>query len=479
MPTAGYWQEKQRCELSDAVPAQTEGSYAELPLEFESCAILRPRLSQRTTSAISTMSDSVIEVPVEAVSQQTAPLDAPQEVMAALYTAALGPVNLMYYLNLFSRYDSIKQSGLGWNWAAALCTLPWMAFRQLWGPALIYVAAIEGLALLGLGFGRNVLHWSAAIEWVFITALVITSILGPGLYGNAMVHSETRKKIHKALASTRTIPDAYDALLQQASGWKRLTTTVACACAATALAAIALIVWPPSDIGVALGHTASGSASAPLVLNATPTAAEELSAQRALAATNVTASNHDAGTALSNTTTAPAITSTPDNTVSEPTTPPATSPIPTTSNRTTPIADAVDAAPTANAPTTQPTNPSPAAGDSVVEKTTPKPPLAQNPKTSRAKVLAPETTNIGQAPGYYINVGLFAQPSNARVTQSRLLNEGLPAFRQSVGTGTAARTRVRVGPYVSRPQAEDAARKIKSMGLDSLIFQQFEPAKSP
>jgi cell division protein FtsN len=458
---------------------------------------------------MSIMPDSVIEASVNATEtnpQKLAPLDAPQEVMAALYTAALGPVNLMYYLNLFSRYDSIKQSSLGWNWSAAFCTLPWMAFRQLWGPALIYVAAAEGLALLGLGLGRNVLHWSSSIEWGFIAVLILASIIVPGLYGNAMVHSETRKKIHKALAATRTVPEAYDALLKQASGWKRLTITAVCACAAVALAAVALIVWPPGSKSAHTQGAEAKAASTPLMLDATPTVAQDLSNQTSVGADQAAPPAIKAPATVSSesgltSTNVAAVQSTPQippapkanqlspehkapeskTSVLKPTNqakedvafPASTSAAKTSAQAT---AAQIEADNTRQ-PTTQRTNPPTASSQNSERDSPTKPSSSSAQKPNGAKPQIDAASEIGQAPGYYINVGLFAQSANARVTQSRLLNEGLPAFRQPAGTESAPRTRVRVGPFESKTQAETAALKIKSMGLDSLIFQQTQSQK--
>ena len=73
--------------------------------------------------------------------------------------------------------------------------------------------------------------------------------------------------------------------------------------------------------------------------------------------------------------------------------------------------------------------------------------------------------------GFYINVGLFADESNARKAQSRLLNEGLPAFRQTLDSAKGTRTRVRVGPFASRSEAESAASSIRALALDAVIFQ--------
>ena len=66
--------------------------------------------------------------------------------LTALYRAALGPVTPSAYLPVFARFDEVGRTTTHWNWVASLCTLNWLVFRQLWGAALVYVAAAEGLA---------------------------------------------------------------------------------------------------------------------------------------------------------------------------------------------------------------------------------------------------------------------------------------------------------------------------------------------
>lgn len=69
-------------------------------------------------------------------------------------------------------------------------------------------------------------------------------------------------------------------------------------------------------------------------------------------------------------------------------------------------------------------------------------------------------------------MGLFAEEANARKAQAKLLNAGLPAFRQSLDTPKGQRIRVRVGPYPSAAQAQAAVRSIKALQLDAVVFQQ-------
>ena len=84
----------------------------------------------------------------------------------------------------------------------------------------------------------------------------------------------------------------------------------------------------------------------------------------------------------------------------------------------------------------------------------------------------PAPTALGSAPGYYLNVGLFAEEANARRAQAKLLNVGLPAFRQTFSTKNGERSRVRVGPFASEADAQKAATQIRSLQLDALMYRQ-------
>ena len=65
----------------------------------------------------------------------------------ALYRAAIGDISNGYYLPRFTRFEAADRPGLSWNWAAALNTLNWLMFRQLWQAALVYSGSIVALAL--------------------------------------------------------------------------------------------------------------------------------------------------------------------------------------------------------------------------------------------------------------------------------------------------------------------------------------------
>lgn len=93
---------------------------------------------------------------------------------------------------------------------------------------------------------------------------------------------------------------------------------------------------------------------------------------------------------------------------------------------------------------------------------------AKGAKKAKAIKTAPAG---GLEHAFYINVGLFAVPSNASNASQKLADAQLPVFTQDLQTKKGKLTRVRVGPFSSRDLAEAAATKIHAMQLDAIVFQ--------
>ena len=74
------------------------------------------------------------------------------------------------------------------------------------------------------------------------------------------------------------------------------------------------------------------------------------------------------------------------------------------------------------------------------------------------------------APGYYINVGLFAVATNGSNVYQKLKAADLPAFTENVETNGNKLTRVRVGAYATRAKADAAAKKIRRLKFDAIVF---------
>ncbi|QHE77838.1 SPOR domain-containing protein [Hydrogenophaga sp. PBL-H3] len=326
------------------------------------------------------------------------PQPASETTTTALYRAALGPVNVGRYLPVFARFDGAGRAGPGWNWAAALLTLNWLVFRQLWGAALMYVAAVEGLALLVLGLSRDWQVSPSLAEWGFLGAIFVLSCLIPGVYGNAWLHADTRRRMTRAVREARTVREACAALAQRSSTRKRL--------------------WVLAIINVALAAAALGSywGLSRWVSDPRP---------RPVPAVLV-----------------PEVAAPPAAPVAGPSAPPAE-----------PLIEAMPA------PLTQPTT------------------VAPVPPELSAVVPAPATAPVSvpvrpvPLEGLAINVGLFADAANADRVHARLIDAGLPAYIQVVDSPKGQRTRVRVGPFASRALADEAAGRIRALGLDAVVFR--------
>ena len=396
-----------------------------------------------------------------------ASLDSPSDsAMTALTRLALGPVNTDYYLAVFERFDSTGRTTTTWNWAACLATINWMLFRQLWSAALIYVAAAQGLALVMFGIGRSFLQWPPGVELGVLGAFAVLAFAVPGLYGNAILYADIRKRVARALAAARTLPEACVLLEQQASSRKRLRALVVGNGVLLAAAALAYLLRAPSgtqplalEPAVTVAQATAAAASAPQ-----PTANEApLHAEPAAAA--------PAETTPSAPTPDPTATARPE-TQAEPAEA-AASAEPSAPNA------AADAPPAPPAPSATVAAAAPPAGPARRMAPAAKPSAAKAPASATAPAAAPAPTTtspplaaVGTAAGYYINVGLFANEANARKAQARLLNEGLPAFRQELDSPKGRRTRVRVGPYDTRAAADDAASAIRAMALEAVVFKQ-------
>jgi cell division septation protein DedD len=81
------------------------------------------------------------------------------------------------------------------------------------------------------------------------------------------------------------------------------------------------------------------------------------------------------------------------------------------------------------------------------------------------------TPAAGLVRGFYINAGLFAVPTNGISAYRKLESAGLPVFSDAVSSKKGTLTRLRVGPYSTRAQADAAVKKIRALQLDANVFK--------
>lgn len=89
-----------------------------------------------------------------------------------------------------------------------------------------------------------------------------------------------------------------------------------------------------------------------------------------------------------------------------------------------------------------------------------------------AATLAATPTAAAAAGGdrFIVQVGAFSDEAKAREARQKLERAGITTYTQAVQTKDGMRTRVRVGPFQGREQAEKASAKIKALGLPAAIL---------
>ncbi len=135
-------------------------------------------------------------------------------------------------------------------------------------------------------------------------------------------------------------------------------------------------------------------------------------------------------------------------------------------------ASAVAAAPTpAPAKPAETPAPAPAPAPAKVSEPVarPKPAVAAAPAPT-PKPAAQATPAASGAGRFVVQIGAFAETSAVRDVRSKAEKAGLTTFTQTVDTADGKRTRVRVGPFASREDAEKAAAQAKAAGLGGSVL---------
>jgi DedD protein len=74
------------------------------------------------------------------------------------------------------------------------------------------------------------------------------------------------------------------------------------------------------------------------------------------------------------------------------------------------------------------------------------------------------------APRYAVQVGAFADAKKAQEVRATLEKAGFKTYAQVVTTADGKRTRVRVGPWENKAEADKTAEKIKKLSLPAAVL---------
>jgi DedD protein len=114
-----------------------------------------------------------------------------------------------------------------------------------------------------------------------------------------------------------------------------------------------------------------------------------------------------------------------------------------------------------------PAVPAPAA----VEPARVEPAPAPKATPAKAEPAPPAPPKTAEAPGrFVVQVGAFAEASAVREARAKVEKLGLVTYTQQVETASGPRTRVRLGPFATREEADQAAAKVKAAGLPGAVL---------
>jgi DedD protein len=71
---------------------------------------------------------------------------------------------------------------------------------------------------------------------------------------------------------------------------------------------------------------------------------------------------------------------------------------------------------------------------------------------------------------FVVQVGAFADAAAARETRSKVEKLGFKTYTQVVDTASGSRTRVRVGPFATRDEADKALAKAREAGINAVVL---------
>lgn len=128
-----------------------------------------------------------------------------------------------------------------------------------------------------------------------------------------------------------------------------------------------------------------------------------------------------------------------------------------------PLAAAVPASATAVAKPVPKPAPAAASSPQPAAKPAPAPAVASAP----AKPSAEPAASGGR---FVVQVGAYNDIERLKAARAKLEKLGYKSYTQDVDSSTGKRTRVRVGPYASKQEAESVAAKIKAAGMQAAIL---------
>lgn len=114
----------------------------------------------------------------------------------------------------------------------------------------------------------------------------------------------------------------------------------------------------------------------------------------------------------------------------------------------------------------------------VASVTAPAKPVASSTAASAERAAVPVTKPASESASqpaaevrFVVQVGAFADPASARDIRLKLEKLGLKTYAQTIDTDAGKRTRVRIGPFPSRAEADKAAARVREAGVTPAVLK--------
>ena len=96
---------------------------------------------------------------------------------------------------------------------------------------------------------------------------------------------------------------------------------------------------------------------------------------------------------------------------------------------------------------------------------------APKPESAKAETAKPAPESTAAASGrFVVQVGAYNDPERLRAARQKVEKLGYKTYTQEVDSPTGKRTRVRVGPFASRQEADAVATQVKASGMQANIL---------
>ncbi|MFC4924515.1 SPOR domain-containing protein [Delftia deserti] len=419
--------------------------------------------------------------------------------MPGLYASLIGEPSRDYYLRLFERFDALGKPLPTWNLAAGLFTLPWCGLRGLWQEGGLYALAAGGTGLVWGLLLRPALGLPPAIAHGIDATLILLAIAIPGLGANALYWHHVRRHTLQAIGEAPNMAAAHERLARSAATPLRKRLAVAAGAVLAAAAAAGIWALPGTPHFMAAQTEVIPSEAIPAAAPVSPAAPAVAPMPAAAVAAVETPRTEPAPT--------PAPTPVPIPQPQEPVAqaearPDPQAPLPaagsTVSGTVEPMpvvaaagaagavaataaaaipvkAALVPAKAPAPAPAPAPASvhaatPAPAKPSKVATETKPAKPAKSAEPVAKAPAPAKAASAALEPGNYYINIGVFSEAGNAGRVVERLEKAKLPTLSQTLHSNRGEIVRVRSGPFAKQRSADQAAAKIRAMGMEATVF---------